>query len=88
MCHVIRIRRQPQLVIELLHAKDINDELQQAEAYQHVFSRIFSLILPRGVINPIKKIRIGIHLFVSDDESHRTQSLHPALVYLLVEGLR
>jgi hypothetical protein len=77
-----------QLVLELLHAKDIQlMNFSQAEAYTRLFPDLSHVILPRGVINPSKKFPPSdIHLLSPTTNLIVRKSLHPALVYLLLKA--
>ena len=77
-----------QFVVELLRAKDIKlMSLSQAEAYSRLFPDLSHVILPRGVISPVKRSPPSdVHILSPTTNLIVRKDLHPALVYLLLKA--
>ena len=76
------------VVLELLAAPGIRlMSFSQAEAYARLFPNLSHVILPRGVLNPARRLPAAdIHLLAPTTNLIARSSLHPALVYLLLEA--
>jgi hypothetical protein len=59
----------------------------QAEAYARLFPNLSHVLLPKGVLNPARRLPAAdIHLLAPTTHLIARSSLHPALVYLLLEA--
>jgi TRAP-type uncharacterized transport system substrate-binding protein len=76
------------LVLELLAAPDIKlISFSMAEAYARLFPSLSHVVLPRGILNPAKRLPPSdIHLLSPTTNLIVRKSLHPALVYLLLKA--
>ena len=76
------------VVLELFTAPGIHlMSFSQAEAYTRLFSNLSHVILPKGILNPAKRLPAAdIHLLAPTTNLIARSSLHPALVYLLLEA--
>ena len=76
------------LVRELLYAPEIKlMNMRQAEAYTRLFPALSHVILPAGILNlSQKKPPQDIHLLASTTNLVVRESLHPALIYLLLDA--
>jgi TRAP transporter TAXI family solute receptor len=76
------------LVIELINAPGIQlMSFSQAEAYTRLFPDLSHVLLPKGVLNPSKRWpREDIHLLAPTTNLIVRETVHPALVYLLLEA--
>jgi len=76
------------LVRELLYAPEIKlMNFRQAEAYTRLFPALSHVILPAGILNLSQKMPPqDIHLLASTTNLIVRKSLHPALIYLLLEA--
>ena len=77
-----------QLVVDLLNADGIKlMNLSQAEAYTRFLPGLSHVVLPRGVLNPSKRMPLrDVHLLSSTTNLIIRKDLHPALVYLLLKA--
>ena len=76
------------LVRELLYAPEIKlMNFRQAEAYTRLFPALSHVILPAGILNlSQKRPPQDIHLLASTTNLIVRKSLHPALIYLLLDA--
>ena len=76
------------LLWQLLNAKDIKlMSMNQAEAYTRRFPDLSHVVLPRGVIDPIRHNPASdVHLLSPTTNLIVRKDLHPALVYLLLKA--
>ncbi len=76
------------LVMELINAPGIRlMNFSQAEAYTRLFPNLSHVVLPKGVLYPSKRFPSeDIHLMAPTTNLIVRSSLHPALVYLLLEA--
>jgi TRAP-type uncharacterized transport system substrate-binding protein len=76
------------MIRDLLSAKDIKLlSLSQAEAYTRRFPDLSHVVLPKGVIDPGKRIPSSeAHLLAPTTNLIIRNDLHPALVYLLLKA--
>jgi uncharacterized protein len=77
-----------QIVLELLQAKDIRlMDFSLAEAYTRRFPDLFHVVLPQGVVDPLKRFPpADVHLISPTTNLIVRKNLHPALVYLLLKA--
>ena len=77
-----------EIIAELLRAPGIRlMNMSQADAYTRRFPDLFHVVLPRGVIDPAKRIpRADVHLISPTTNLIVRKDLHPALVYLLLKA--
>jgi TRAP transporter TAXI family solute receptor len=76
------------LVMELINAPGIQlMNFSQAEAYTRLFPNLSHVVLPKGVLNPSKRWPTeDIHLLAPTTNLIVRDSVHPALIYLLLEA--
>jgi TRAP-type uncharacterized transport system substrate-binding protein len=76
------------IVSELLSAPDVNlMSFSMAEAYSRLFPKLSHVVLPRGILNPSKKLPpADVHLLSATTNLIVSKNLHPALVYLLLKA--
>jgi len=76
------------VVLELFTAPGIHlMSFSQAEAYTRLFPNLSHVILPKGILNPARRFPAAdIHLLAPTTNLIARRSLHPALVYLLLEA--
>jgi len=76
------------LVVELINAPGIQlMSFSQAEAYTRLFPELSHVVLPKGVLNPSRRWPPeDIHLLAPTTNLIVRDSVHPALVYLLLEA--
>jgi TRAP-type uncharacterized transport system substrate-binding protein len=76
------------LVRELLYAPEIKlMNFRQAEAYTRLFPALSHVILPAGILNLSQKMPPqDIHLLASTTNLIVRKTLHPALIYLLLDA--
>jgi TRAP transporter TAXI family solute receptor len=76
------------LVMELINAPGIQlMSFSQAEAYTRLFPDLSHVVLPKGVLNPSKRWPPeDIHLLAPTTNLIVRSTVHPALVYLLLEA--
>jgi TRAP-type uncharacterized transport system substrate-binding protein len=59
----------------------------QAEAYARLFPNLSHVVLPKGILSPARRLPAAdIHLLAPTTHLIARSSLHPALVYLLLEA--
>lgn len=75
-------------VQELLHSQNVKlMSISQAEAYTRVFPALSHVILPKGVVNPAKKLPASdTHLLSPTTNLVVRDTMHPALMYLLLDA--
>ena len=75
-------------VQDLLHSQNVKlMSISQAEAYTRVFPALSHVILPKGVVNPAKKLPASdIHLLSPTTNLVVRDTMHPALMYLLLDA--
>ena len=75
-------------VQDLLHSQNVKlMSISQAEAYTRVFPSLSHVILPKGVVNPAKKLPASdIHLLSLTANLVVRDTMHPALMYLLLDA--
>jgi TRAP transporter TAXI family solute receptor len=76
------------LVLELINAPGIRlMNFSQAEAYTRLFPNLSHVVLPKGILQPSKRFPPeDIHLLAPTTNLIVRSTLHPALVYLLLEA--
>lgn len=76
------------LVQKLLYTPGVKlMNFSQAEAYSRLFPALFHVILPKGILDLEKKIPPSdIHLLAPTTNLVVRESLHPAVVYLLLDA--
>jgi hypothetical protein len=76
------------LVLDLLRAGGIRlMSIGQAEAYTRRFPDLFHVVLPRGVIDPAKRLpSADVHLLSPTTNLIVRKDLHPALAHLLLKA--
>jgi TRAP transporter TAXI family solute receptor len=76
------------LVMELINAPGIQlMNFSQAEAYTRLFPDLSHVVLPKGVLNPSKRWPPeDVHLLAPTTNLIVRDTVHPALVYLLLEA--
>jgi TRAP transporter TAXI family solute receptor len=76
------------LVMELIKAPDIRlMSFSQAEAYTRFFPNLSHVVLPKGIFDPSMRLPPDdIHLLAPTTNLIVRSTLHPALVYLLLEA--
>ena len=76
------------LVVELINAPGIRlMSFSQAEAYTRLFPDLSHVVLPKGVLNPSRRWPPeDIHLLAPTTNLIVRNTVHPALVYLLLEA--
>jgi TRAP-type uncharacterized transport system substrate-binding protein len=77
-----------QYVLNLLNTEGIKlMNFSQAETYTRLFPHLAHVILPKGILNPSKKLPPSdIHLVSPRVDLIVQKDLHPALVYLLLKA--
>ena len=75
-------------VQDLLHSQNVKlMSLSQAEAYARLFPALSHVTLPKGVVNLAKRLPTSdIHLLSPTTNLVVRDSMHPALMYLLLDG--
>jgi hypothetical protein len=75
-------------VQDLLHSENVKlMSLSQAEAYTRVFPALSHVILPKGVVSLTKRLPPSdIHLLAPTTNLVVRDTMHPALMYLLLEA--
>jgi len=76
------------LIWQLLNAKEIKlMSMGQAEAYARRFPDLSHVVLPRGVIDPVRQNPVSdVHLLSPTTNLIVRKDLHPALVHLLLKA--
>jgi TRAP transporter TAXI family solute receptor len=76
------------LVVELINASGIQlMNFSQAEAYTRLFPELSHVVLPKGVLDPSKRRPPeDVHLLAPTTNLIVRGTVHPALVYLLLEA--
>ena len=76
------------IILNLLHAKGMKlMNFSQAEAYARRSPDLFHVVLPRGIIDPAKRLPPDdIHLLSPTTNLIVHKDLHPALIYLLLKA--
>jgi TRAP-type uncharacterized transport system substrate-binding protein len=75
-------------VQELLYTQNVKlMSLSQAEAYTRLFPALSHVILPKGIVNPGKRLpSLDIHLVAPTTNLIVRETMHPTLMYLLLDA--